>query len=89
MSFDNKQYPNRKDHRSNYEYSTAERVSKSCRSHGGDPISEGNRMFKETRNKLIAKYELADLGKDGDLSGDVRGIANEGKGLAIEGTGGA
>lgn len=35
-------------------------------------------MFKEIRNKLIAKYELADLGKDGDLSGDVRGIANEG-----------
>lgn len=34
-------------------------------------------MFKEIRNKLIAKYELADLGKDGDLSGDVRGIANE------------
>jgi hypothetical protein len=78
MSFDNKQYPNRKDHRSNYEYNTAERVSRSCRSHGGDPICEGNRMFKEIRNKLIAKYELADLGKDGDLSGDVRGIANEG-----------
>lgn len=78
MSFDNKQYPNRKDHRSNYEYDAAKRCDRTCRNHGTCPYCKENRMLKETRNKLIAKYELADIGKDGDLSGDVRGIANEG-----------
>lgn len=47
-------------------------------------------MFKETRNKLIAKQELADIGKDGDLSKDGLGGAIYGEGWdGREGIGGA
>jgi hypothetical protein len=75
MSFDNKHYPNRKDNRRVYKYDVAKQVSKSCRNHGGDPYSEGNRLFGTRRNELIAKNELANLGKEGDMYLEGSGYA--------------
>lgn len=71
MSFDNKDYPNRKDNRRHYKYDFAKQVSKSCRNHGGDPHSEGNRLRRARKNDLIAKQELASLNleKEPDMEG--------------------
>ncbi len=67
MSFDNNYYPNRKDNRRTYKYDTAKSVDRSCRNHGGDPYSEGNRLIKTIKTELIAKNELATF----DLNEDV------------------
>lgn len=61
MSFDNKHYPNRKDHRKQYHPGSGPSVSKKCRPHGGDPIFEGNRLIRATKNRLIAEDELKHL----------------------------
>lgn len=60
MSFD-KNYPNRKDHRSNYEYEPAKRNDRRMRNHGGDTYTEESRLIKTKKSNLIAKQELASL----------------------------
>lgn len=61
MSFDNKDYPNRKDNRRTYKYDYAKSVSLSCRNHGDDPYYRGNRLIKTIKTEMIAKNELANF----------------------------
>lgn len=75
MSFDNKDYPNRKDNRRHYKYDYAKRVSGSCRNHGGDYYCEGNRLIKTIKTDLIAKNELASFDLEETLSMDGIGGA--------------
>jgi hypothetical protein len=67
MSFDNKHYPNRKDNRRVYKYEYSKSVDRTCRNHGSCGHCENNRTINARKTKLIAKNELANLGKEGDL----------------------
>lgn len=59
MSFDNKDYPNRKDNRRHYKYEASKSCSRGCRNNGSCNYCEGSRLIKNTKNALIAKSELA------------------------------
>jgi hypothetical protein len=67
MSFDNKHYPNRKDNRRVYTHEVSKSVDRTCRNHGSCKYCKGNRIISALKNELIAKNELANLGKEGDL----------------------
>ena len=62
MSFDNKEYPNRKDNRRKY-YRGSKRFDRSCRNHGRCPYCEQGRLHK--RN--IARQALEDRMEDYDV----------------------
>jgi hypothetical protein len=59
MSFD-KDYPNRKDHRSQY-YSKAERCDHTCRPGGSCGWCIANRTISKTKIEAIAKSEIENL----------------------------
>ena len=70
MSFDNKQYPNRKDNRRVYKFDTAKRVDRTCRNHGSCNYCEGNRLTKTIKTEMIAKSELANFDLNEGIGGD-------------------
>lgn len=56
MSFDNKDYPNRKDWIEPYRKSKA--FDRSCRCHGGCPYCEENRNHKNKKKEISAKEQI-------------------------------
>lgn len=56
MSFDNKNYPNRKDKRRPYRGS--KRFDRSCRNHGSCKYCENNRTFFDKKARVVAEEKL-------------------------------
>ena len=59
MSFDNKNYPNRKDHRK--QYIGAQACDTSCRPNGGCPVCRDNRLHRTKREMEKAKSLVEDV----------------------------
>ena len=73
MSFDNKDYPNRKDNRRHYKFDYAKSVDATCRNHGSCNHCEGNRLIKNIKSELIAKSELANFKKEDTMDEGIGG----------------
>ena len=60
MSFDNKSYPNRKDHRRPY-LRGSKRFDRSCRNHGGCPYCERGRKHRRLVALEALKQRMEEL----------------------------
>lgn len=56
-----------KEHRDNYKYNFAKRVSLKCRNHGGCSWCEGNRKYQDKKSKEKCKNELTEWNKEGKI----------------------
>lgn len=59
MSFDNKDYPNRKDRRKSYRGSKS--FDRSCRNHKSCPYCEGTRIFDKKKVEEHSKLDLKEI----------------------------
>jgi len=56
MSFDNKNYPHRKDHRKPYYRSG--KCDRTCRPNGGCPYCQSSRLHAQNKAKISAKEQI-------------------------------